>query len=292
MSKSKNFLFTSFTTVDNELVHPTFTDDMLYLIYQVEECPLTSKHHIQGYVIFKHPIRISNAQDKLRLGSIHLDIRKGTHQQAKDYCSKEDTQVVGPKSFGVEPVGQGRRTDLAIPAQEILAGKRIRDIANDHPVEYIKYHKGLNALRLTQLKPYVGVKNVVIYYGTTGSGKTRAVMDEFKDNVFVWPDNDTKWADNYDGEECILFDEFDGNLPINFIKRITDRYICPMQVKGGMTTCASKNIYFTSQHHPSRWWGGFTCSDEDRAAIKRRITRIEEFTLVMGETKREVVFWD
>lgn len=60
-----------------------FKDMYVYLIYQWE---MGTNLHIQGYVYLKKPIRLTTLK-KLDT-RIHWEVRKGTHAQAKHYCSK------------------------------------------------------------------------------------------------------------------------------------------------------------------------------------------------------------
>ena len=62
-----------------------------YLIAQLEKAPKTDRIHIQGYIEFSEKKSIREIR-KL-LPGIHLEKRKGTRQQARDYCKKQETKV-------------------------------------------------------------------------------------------------------------------------------------------------------------------------------------------------------
>ena len=68
--------------------------------------------HIQGYIELKRPARLS-AMRKLLAGA-HFEARRGTRDQARDYCRKEETAVkdsqweIGNWDLG----GQGKRNDI------------------------------------------------------------------------------------------------------------------------------------------------------------------------------------
>ena len=61
-----------------------------YLVFQ-HEISESGTHHLQGYVVLSRQLRLS-ALKKL-LPTAHWEIRKGTHEQAKAYCTKEETRM-------------------------------------------------------------------------------------------------------------------------------------------------------------------------------------------------------
>lgn len=64
-----------------------------FLVYQLEQGENGTKH-LQGYICFKHNYRFNRIK-KLTTNRIHLEKRRGTHSEARDYCTKDDTRVEG-----------------------------------------------------------------------------------------------------------------------------------------------------------------------------------------------------
>lgn len=96
---SRNYVFTCYAHCEDaspgwpEFYNIKF-DDMKHFRYlkcQRERCPDTGRLHIQGYVEFLSPVRISLFQ-KFIGEKCHMYVRLGTQQQAIDYCDKEATR--------------------------------------------------------------------------------------------------------------------------------------------------------------------------------------------------------
>ena len=79
----------------NDKKAPQAWPDMAQLVYQCEICPETKTPHLQGYVRFKKNKRFS-AVKALDSDKIHWELRRGTHEQARDYASKEESRDPGP----------------------------------------------------------------------------------------------------------------------------------------------------------------------------------------------------
>lgn len=116
-----------------------------YFVGQTEVCPETKKEHIQAYVEFKNTVRLSKLQIIWGPGN-HFEKRKGTRDQARDYCMKEDSRApeAVPYEIGVwEPSkGQGKRTDLQ-DACAIVKNEGIKRMIDEKPDMFVKYHSGM-----------------------------------------------------------------------------------------------------------------------------------------------------
>lgn len=99
--------------------------------------------------------------------------------------------------------------------------------------------------------------DVRIYWGKTGSGKTRKVYDEFGNNN-IYNKMEGKWWDNYNGEICVLFDNFNPKnnygLSFNYFKNLLDKYPMLVECKGSSCQFRSKTIIFTSNYDPKDWF--------------------------------------
>jgi len=62
---------------------------LTYLIFGCETAPETGTPHLQGYLCLRDKKRISYLKDLPGLARAHLELARGAHQQAADYCKKD-----------------------------------------------------------------------------------------------------------------------------------------------------------------------------------------------------------
>jgi len=132
-SKMRAWCFThnNFPYTASEL--PVFKHER-YVVWQHEK---VDTDHIQGYIELSCPQRVS-ALIKWLPGA-HFEVRKGTPDQARDYCMEEDTRVDGPWERGVYGGSQGKRSDIDDARDAILSGLSRRDVYNVHSDVAAKY---------------------------------------------------------------------------------------------------------------------------------------------------------
>ena len=116
---------------------PVFRPEhMAYLVYQIERGSEAGTQHLQGYVRFHNRKRLSTVKNVLENQGAHLEQARGSEEQNKAYCTKEDTRESGPFEFGVydkDAGKQGNRSDLAEIAMMARRGAALQEIADAHP---------------------------------------------------------------------------------------------------------------------------------------------------------------
>jgi len=308
-SKRRNWLFTAFDT-DVKNIHetiksqstnwtssmekgkkvftalPSRSGDIRFCIYQLERSPTSNRLHLQGYVEFRKSVRVRQCQRIIGASQrLHVETRRGTRQGAIEYCSKDESRVpIGERGTPIEPgvyilgdkqKSQGKRSDLDAIAAEIKSGTSIKDIADEHTSSFIKYHKGIMVTHslLKTSTAYRGKTDVTVYWGKSGTGKTRKAMYENPD-AFILNNFDKKkvWWDGYNGEETIIIDDFYGNMPYDYFLRLTDPYsaLVQLEVKGATVTRMFKKIIITS-NIPPRDWYPIAWTDRGNGALQRRL---------------------
>lgn len=70
-----------------------------YGIYQLEEGE-GGTPHMQGYFELFKATTISAIKRHCGIGRMHLEVRRGSRDQARDYCRKEDSRIREPLEFG------------------------------------------------------------------------------------------------------------------------------------------------------------------------------------------------
>eukprot|EP01050_Picozoa_sp_SAG11_P025091 SAG11_NODE_5551_length_1527_cov_2.154062_1_plen_95_part_10 len=82
---------------------------MSYFVAQ-EEKGDNGTLHVQGYIVFKGNKRLTGC--KKVIPEAHWERRKGTHDQARSYCTKPETSEGPPFEAGEPPSSKGKRNDL------------------------------------------------------------------------------------------------------------------------------------------------------------------------------------
>lgn len=244
MARSRYWVFTQ-NDVD---VIPTFdVPSMQYLVFQKERGEEKEHDHFQGYCQMKRAYPLSGMK-KLFPGA-HLEIQRGTNEEAKEYCMKEDTRIDGPWEFGefkASGGNQGKRTDID-DVLDAIKEKRPRDDYLFTPA-YVKYFKGFEHVRLLAQTPYTHTETRGIWlWGPPGTGKSHFARETYP-NAYLKSQN--KWFDGYDQQENIILDDFDrvGVCLGHYLKIWADKWACTGEFKGGTTQLVHKNFVITSNY--------------------------------------------
>lgn len=178
----------------------------------------------------------------------HIEIVKGTPEQAIEYCTKEDTRISSPFLFGQQPVKRNSKTDWDRVFDDAKAGRfdlipakikvshyaNLQRIAKDHI-------KGIDC---------PDVRGLWIT-GRPGLGKTHwARMDFAKGNYYAKMAN--KWFDGYQGESVCILDDFDkkGEVLGHHIKIWADKWSFTAEAKGTAIAPQYKCFVITSNYLP------------------------------------------
>lgn len=240
-----------------------------YCIWQLEKGEEGTPHY-QGYIVFKsnktpHAVKLINPR-------AHWELRFGTHEQAKQYCSKEETRVSGPWTTGEEPK-KGKRTDLIYFKRRLQEGATEQDILEDDELYTTlqQYPKSLGVHRMLSTKHRNFKTRVLVLYGPPKKGKSHYWSVAFP-GAYVKPVGE--WWDGYDQQEVVILDDFYGWLKYAFLLQLLDRYPMYVEVKGGTRVFNSKIIVITSNKAPNCWYDPETCPFP---AIERRLDTVYEF---------------
>lgn len=261
-----------------------------YVVFQCEKGE-SGTPHIQGYISFHKTVRLG--QVKRYVGArAHCEVARGSPAQNEEYCTKPDGRIAGPFRGGVPPRGQGARSDLHEFATAVLGGVASAKLAEDFPVQMLKYSSHAQALKAAATAPRSRDANITCYViiGATGVGKTKYVYDWCENNNKGMPyakSITNKWWDGYAYEPVVLFDDMsdDTTIPITEYLRIIDRYPHRVEIKGGHTQVTSTYFFFTSNTHPRDWFP--KASENHLAAFMRRVTKLINFPVDESEDEED-----
>lgn len=236
----------------NSQVRPRLNEFIQYICSQQERAPETGRLHYQGYIEMKQRCTLNTMKKKFDKEA-HLEIRRGSREQAINYTKKPESAIADTwLEEGV--LTSGTAVDqMETMTTAILGGKKHDDVAQEWPEMIIRYAKGVRSLiAATQKSPKW--RNVLCeaVWGDPGVGKTRIIYEKHDGDVY-FKDN-TPWWDGYNGEDVVLFDDFYGGHKINDMLRWMDGYKLQLQVKGDFVQAFYTRVYFTSNEPPCNWY--------------------------------------
>ena len=201
-----------------------------YAIYGKETCPETKKLHWQSYIEFNGPMRIAGVKKLFNDSKMHVEIRQGTREQARDYCKKDNEF----KEFGTWISGQGHRTDLNKITDLMKSGTKLNEIILNETETYCKYRNGLKDLNAElvreRTKDFRKI-DVILLTGPTGCGKTRKAVEDSKDFYKIEGDN-LNWFQDYNEEKTLIIDEYNNDISVTKLLNLLDGYQLRLNVKG------------------------------------------------------------
>lgn len=303
MSKSKFWCFTINNPEEESLEQ---WKDVIYRVHQLEKGE-NETPHFQGFVIFSG--RKSLTQLKKINPRAHWERTKGTPDEARNYCMKEDTRIKGPWECGErweevkKHIGAGKRNDLSEIQEKIEKGASLREIYKDHFNSSAQYYKFFERYKF--MKDYEEAQEernvkVILYWGVSGAGKTYRA---FKGNpgcyILRKGNAQNLWFPGYTGQKTIVFDDFDGSwMGITNLLRLLDIYPLHVEDKGSSTPAMWTKVIITSNQPIEEWYPeAYQKCPERLEAVKRRIHEIvyfdkkwtpgplDEFALVQNSTE-------
>lgn len=229
--------------------------------------------HLQGYVEFPTRIRLTRA--RALLPNAHLENRRGSAIQARDYCMKDGNFE---ETGEISHPHQGARTDIEELKISLNNKRTLKEISQDHFGQFLRYERSIKSFKFIHSTPRDpnNPPEVYCFWGKTGVGKTRLVWElaETPENVWVYPGKG--WFDGFEDHKIALFDDFRGSsMELHLLLQVLDRYPLKVRIKGSHVNWNPEKIYLTSNLHPQDWYPNV--DSESRAALLRRFNEIREF---------------
>lgn len=260
-----------------------FGINLKYGIAQIEKCPNTERLHIQGYVEFTNATRMSTLITALP--GIHLEERRGSRDQARTYCMKEETRAGPMVEFGDYGTSSpGSRTDLSELRDVIKSGKSEQFIFENYTSSYLRYQRSICRAMNFYLPKRNWTTQLTMVLGPPGTGKTSLIHRLYP--KAYWKSHN-KWWDGYQAESVVVMDEFNGFIPVSQMNILTG-CATPLlvQVKGGFVPYVARLVIIITNVGLSTIWD-WSNIRSPKEAILRRIT---ELVVQTGFEEKEFYF--
>lgn len=238
-----------------------------YLRGQLELAP-SGYRHWQLVVYFASACRLGSVK-RIFGASCHAEPTRS--KNAMSYVWKDETSILGTRfEFGERPGPRGKnKRDWDAILRSAKSGQ-FEEIPAD---VLVRSYGSIKRIAQDYCQPVPIIRTTKVYWGATGTGKSRTAWTEAGFNAFP-KDPSTKFWCGYRGQEHVVLDEFRGSIGISHILRWLDRYPVIVEVKGSAVVLAASTIWITSNIHPREWYPELDQATLD--ALLRRLN-ITEF---------------
>lgn len=253
--------------IAHHLFTPYLPKECQWIKGQLERGSDTGYLHWQCVVAF--PKKVSFFKVKEIFGnSIHIEATKSA--AANEYSFKEDTRVGHQFELGHLAMKRNCSKDW----EDVWTNAQSGDLSKIPADIRVRCYTTLKKIHVDSLQPTANTKEVYVFWGKTGTGKSKRAWEEATFDAYP-KDPCTKWWCGYSGQENVVLDEFRGQIGISHLLRWFDRYPTVVETKGSATVFRAKRIWITSNLSPDEWYPDL--DEETRLALRRRFTNVIHF---------------
>lgn len=244
MSNAKHWCFTlnNYNEADREAI--LSWDKVTYVIIG-KEVGESGTPHLQGYICFEKKKRLTGL--KKLLPTAHWEVRKGTVQQAADYCKKDSDF----EERGTLPISRAGSTQQE-RYQHAWDCAKADNLDEIDPDIRIRHYRTLQQIAADHMIPSQRLPTTtgMWIYGPSGSGKStlaRQIGDE-AGGYYLKLAN--KWWDGYCGEDVVILEDLDPKHEClaHHLKLWCDCHDFIAEKKGTAIRIRPKKIIITSQY--------------------------------------------
>lgn len=255
-------------TLPHNIFTPYLPEGCIYIKGQLEQ---GQSGYIHWQVLVVFPKKVTSTKVKEVFGDqCHVELSRS--QAANEYVWKEDTRIPNTQfELGKLAMKRNSSTDWDVVRRDAEQGN-FSSIPSD---VYIRYFGNLKRIHVDSLTPEGQEKEVFVFWGATGTGKSKRAWDEATFDAYP-KDPNSKFWDGYRGQESIVIDEFRGAISISHILRWLDRYPTIVEIKGSSCVLKAKRIWITSNIPPEMWYPEL--DNDTKQALRRRFTSVIHFS--------------
>lgn len=229
-----------------------------YMIFQ-EERGENGTLHWQGFLILKERHEMSWLKRNINPRA-HWEVARGTNEQARDYCRKDDTYTGGLRhEYGKMP----ERAPAPKASERLAAAAEELDIVKEgykRPADIPSYtlmqcgflpaYKELTADILGPYRPNI---EIITLIGPPGTGKSFAIQQFAPGHGRCICGNNGVWFQN-PLSDVMVFEEFCGQIQLQRMLQYLDPYPLALEIKGGMRPAMYTKVIITSNTPPHGWY--------------------------------------
>ncbi len=248
-------------------------------------------YHTHLFIMAKNGILFSTLKKKFSCA--HIDYCRGTSQDNRDYVrkegkykgtDKEETNLANTfEEFGEVPVERpGQRNDLIELYDMVKSGATNYEILEANPALILNIDKVDRARQIVREEEYRNrfrELTVEYWFGDTGAGKTRTIMERYGYENVYRVTNYRYPFDGYRGQDVIVFEEFHDSIRIQEMLTYLDGYPLELPCRyNNKIACYTKVYILSNVSFDEQYRDVFREYPKTFQAFKRRISCIKEFS--------------
>jgi len=254
-----------------------------YIIFQIE-VGAEGAPHVQGFVQFDDKKR-KTALIKL-VKEAYWAKRRGTPYEAQHYCMKPVPECTCKDCDGLvrfdEFFEDGWMTaEQQYKVHEITKSIKLAGLSRTierFPEAYLTIGNGMEKLANFYTKGRDFVTRVTVVYGQPDAGKSRYAMQgpqPYKLASFS-EKNSADFFGDYrpDRHQTLVVDDFYGNWKYTTFLHVCDRYPTEVHTKGGFRQLLVRDVIFTSNLPPDKWYPNILADPYRSESFHRRIHNV------------------